>query len=112
MTADPELSRVDMMLIVTGYMYVAPSDLLRFHAELQAAALLVRQRIGNLSYDAVIDDAQAGRLLIAERWRDQAALDAHLAAPDMKAFVRRWGGKMRGDIRKYDASNERDLMED
>ena len=100
------------MLIVTGYMHIDPSDLSRFHAELQAVALIVRQRSGNLSYDAAVDDAQAGRLLIAERWHDQAALNTHLGAPETKAFVQRWQGKMRGDIRKYDASNERDLMAD
>lgn len=100
------------MLIVTGYMHIDPSDLSRFHAELQAVALIVRQRPGNLSYDAAVDDAQAGRLLIAERWHDQAALNAHLGGPETKAFVQRWRGKMRGDIRKYDASNERDLMAD
>lgn len=99
-----------MMLIVTGYMHVDPSDLSRFHAELQSVAVLVRQRPGNLFYDAVIDEAQAGRLLIVERWHDQAALDDHLEAPETKAFVQHWDGKMRGDIRKYDASNERDLM--
>ena len=37
------------MLIVTGYMHVDPFDLPRFHAELQAAAVIVRQRPGNLS---------------------------------------------------------------
>lgn len=67
---------------------------------------------GNLSYDAAVDDAQAGRLLIAERWHDQAALDAHLNAPEMKAFVQRWDGEMSGDVRTYDASNERDMVAD
>ena len=100
------------MLIVTGYMHIDASDLSRFHAELQAVAPIVRQRPGNLSYDAAVDDAQAGRLLIAERWHDQAALNAHLDAPETKAFVQRWQSKMRGDIRKYDASNERDLKAD
>jgi quinol monooxygenase YgiN len=100
------------MLFVTGYMHVNPFDVPRFHAELQAAGAIVRQRPGNLSYDAAVDDAQASRLLIAERWHDQDALDAHLDAPETKNFVQRWEGMMRGEIRKYDASNERDLMAD
>lgn len=41
--ADPELSRIEIMLIVTGYMFVDPSDLSRFHAELQGVAVFVRQ---------------------------------------------------------------------
>ncbi|MFT8719930.1 MAG: putative quinol monooxygenase [Acetobacter sp.] len=96
------------MLIVTGYIHVDPSDLSLFHAELQAVAIVVRQRLGSLSYDAAIDDAQAGRLSVVERWHDQAALDTHLEAPEIKAFVQRWDGKMRGEIQKYDVSNDRD----
>lgn len=100
------------MLIVTGYMHVDPSELSRFHAELQGVATIVRQRTGSISYDAAIDDAQVGRLLITERWHDQAALNAHLDSPETKTFVQRWQARMRGDIRKYDASNERDLTAD
>jgi quinol monooxygenase YgiN len=100
------------MLIVTGYMYVLPADLPRFHADLQRLAVIVRRRRGNLSYDAAVDDPQTGRLLIAERWHDQAGLTAHLEAAETAAFVRRWQGRMQGDIQKYDASNERDLMAD
>ncbi|MFB0872894.1 MULTISPECIES: putative quinol monooxygenase [unclassified Sphingobium] len=100
------------MLIVTGYMHVEPMDVPRFHAELQGVAAVVRRRAGNLSYDAAVDDEPTGRMLIVERWHDQAALTAHLDAPETRAFVARWQGRMRGDIRKYDASNERDLMAD
>jgi quinol monooxygenase YgiN len=100
------------MLIVTGYMHVEPSELVRFEAELQALIAVTRQRAGNLFYDAVVADPQAGRLLIAERWRDQAALTAHLEAADTAAFIERWQHRMRGDIRKYDASNGRELMAD
>ncbi|TYC65082.1 antibiotic biosynthesis monooxygenase [Stappia sp. BW2] len=100
------------MLIVTGYMYVDPSDLAEFTADLASLAVATRQRSGNLSYDAAVDDAKAGRLLIAERWADQAALTAHLEAEDTEAFIVKWRGRMQGEIRKYDASNERGLAED
>jgi quinol monooxygenase YgiN len=50
--------------------------------------------------------------LIAERWHDQAALTAHLEAAETAAFIERWQHRMRGDIRKYDASNGRELMAD
>lgn len=99
------------MLIVTGYVHIDPADLAQFMADLKALAALTRKRPGNISYDAAIDDPKAGRLLISERWRDQAALSEHLAADDTVTFVRRWDGRMRGDIRKYDASNERALMD-
>jgi quinol monooxygenase YgiN len=98
------------MLIVTGYMYVEPSLVAEFVQDLQVLAIATRQRYGNLSYDAAVDDPLAGRLLIAERWRDQAALTAHLNATDTTAFVGRWGHTTRGEILKYDALCERGLM--
>lgn len=99
------------MLIVTAYMHVDRADLAQFLCDLQVLVTATRRRAGNISYDAALDDPQAGRLLISERWSDQSALSAHLDAPDTVAFVRRWQGRMRGEIRKYDASNERELTE-
>ena len=99
------------MLIIIGYMHIGPNDLAQFLADLKVLAIAARQRAGNISYDAAIDDPQIGRLLISERWADQDALSAHLDAADTVAFVTRWQGRMQGDIRKYDASNERGLME-
>jgi len=100
------------MLIVTGYLYVAPAELARFMTHLKALANVTRQRDGNISYDAAVNDADTGRLLLSERWADQAALAAHLNADETVQFVNQWSGRMRADIRKYDALNERDLMED
>ncbi|EJC83247.1 hypothetical protein Rleg4DRAFT_7029 [Rhizobium leguminosarum bv. trifolii WSM2297] len=98
------------MLIVTGYMHIDPADLAEFLGALQVLAVATRQRAGNVSYDVAVTDPAAGRLLISERWSDQSALSAHLEAPDTQAFVARWQGRMEGDIRKYDAFNERDLI--
>jgi quinol monooxygenase YgiN len=99
------------MLIVTGYTHVDPSDAPQFLIELKDLAIVTRRRPGNISYDAALDDPDAGRLLIAERWTDQAALSAHLDATETKAFVARWQARMRGDVRKFDASNERGLLD-
>ncbi|OED00973.1 antibiotic biosynthesis monooxygenase [Rhizobium sp. YK2] len=84
---------------------------LQFLAELKDLALTTTQRRGNISYDAALDDPATGRLLIAERWADQEALSSHLDAEETKAFVARWQGRMRGDVRKFDASNERRLSD-
>ncbi|TWB21836.1 quinol monooxygenase YgiN [Nitrospirillum amazonense] len=99
------------MLIVMGHVQVAPSATEEFAADIQALAQSVRRREGNLSYAVAVEDPSAGRLLVAERWRDQASLSAHLDAPDTRAFVGKWQGRMAGDIRKYDAANERSLMD-
>ena len=98
------------MLIITGYMHIDPTEVPQFLAELKDLAIVTRQRPGNISYDAAVDDPAAGRLLIVERWANQEALSAHLDAKETKAFVARWHGRMRGDVRKFDALNERGLL--
>jgi quinol monooxygenase YgiN len=99
------------MLIVAGYIYVDLADLNQFHDDLNALSVATRKRIGNMSYSAAIDEPGAGRLLVLERWADERALRAHLEAADTISFVDRWSGRMRSDIRIYDASNERALTE-
>lgn len=100
------------MLIIAGYMNVEPSQLAEFLDDLKMLAAAARSRPENVSYDAAIDDAATGRLLILERWRDQAGLVAHLAAADTQGFVGRWRGRMQAELRKFDATNERGLMDD
>lgn len=99
------------MLIISGYMYIDPSVLEQFMGELKLLANAVRQRDGNLSYNAVVEDYQTGRLLISERWIDQDALKAHLIKTDTVEFINRWQGKMKGELFKYDTCNERGLMD-
>lgn len=97
------------MLIVTGYISVPPADLPRFLDEAGLLARVTRQRDGNLSYDIAVLDAAVGRLLVAERWRDEAALAAHLRANDTVAFVVRWEERMISDVGQYDADNGRPM---
>ncbi|MBY5358377.1 antibiotic biosynthesis monooxygenase [Rhizobium leguminosarum] len=99
------------MLIIAGHIHVDPADVVPFLADLKQLAITTRKRTGNIAYDAAVDDLQAGTLLISERWADQTALSAHLDAADTVSFVGRWQGRMQGDVRKFDASNERGLMD-
>lgn len=99
------------MLIISGYMYIDPSVLELFMGELKLLANAVRQRDGNLSYNAAVEDYQTGRLLISERWVDQDALNAHLIKTDTVEFINRWQGKMKWELFKYDVCNERGLMD-
>ena len=100
------------MLIIIGYVHIEPTNAAKLLADLKELAIASRKRPGNIAYDAAMDDQHAGRLLISERWTDQAALSAHLCAADTRAFVGRWQGRMKGDVRKFDASNERGLTDD
>lgn len=98
------------MLIVTGHIQLAPSDVASFISDMVAFGDAARARDGCLFFAVAPDNPQTGRILVVERWRDQAALDAHLAADDTAAFVSRWQGCMRNALTKFDASNERALM--
>jgi quinol monooxygenase YgiN len=50
-------------------------------------------------------------MLVAERWRDQQSLTAHIQRKETVAFVQKWSGRMQSDVLKYDASNERSLLD-
>jgi quinol monooxygenase YgiN len=99
------------MIIVMGYITLHPSDVPHFTADMQPFAATTRAEDGCLFFSATVEDAAAGRILVAERWRDQQALTAHLAAPATEAFVKRWAGRMTGEVLKFDATNERALQD-
>lgn len=99
------------MVIVLGYIHLAPSDVGAFVADVQAVAPHTRAEPGCLFYAVAVDDASAGRVLVAERWQDQASLAAHLAADGTSAFLTRWAGRMTGDVLRYDAASGRPLVE-
>jgi quinol monooxygenase YgiN len=60
-----------MMLIITGYMHIDPTEVPQFLAELTDLAIVTRRRPGKISYNAALDDPETGRLLIAECWTDE-----------------------------------------
>jgi len=99
------------MLIVSGYIHIEPACLQHFMADIKLLAQRVRKGEGNLSYDAAVDDPVTGSVLISERWQDQEALTAHLAATHTRAFITKWEGRMTGAVLKYDAFNERGLLD-
>lgn len=98
------------MLIVIGHIHIEAADVTAFIAEMARFGEAARARYGCLFFAVGPEDSAAGRILVAERWRDQAALDAHLAAEDTAAFVTRWKSRMESDVSKFDAANERGLM--
>ena len=58
-----------------------------------------------------VDDAAAGRMLVVERWQDQASLTSHLETHRTATFLEKWMTRVKSDVLKYDASNERSLMD-
>ncbi len=94
-----------------GYIHLDPSDVNEFVIDMYAFTRSTNAEDGCLFFAAALDDAPAGRMLITERWQNQNSLTAHLQTPDTAAFVEKWASRMKGDVLKFDASNERSLME-
>ncbi len=45
-----------------------------------------RAEAGCLSYELLADTEKSGEFLFVEQWKDQAAIEAHFAAPHFQAF--------------------------
>jgi quinol monooxygenase YgiN len=99
------------MIAIMGYVHLDASDANEFLADIQVLATTTRAEKGCLFYTVALDDAGAGRMLVAERWQDQKSLSAHLEAPKTVAFVKKWMNRFEGELLKYDAANERSLMD-
>lgn len=68
------------MLIVAGSIEVDPARRAAFLASRTETMRRSRAEEGCLEYTFSADPLDPGRVLLFERWEDQAALDAHLAA--------------------------------
>ena len=95
------------MLIIGGHLTVDASLIEDFYPDVQALSRLARLVDGNLCFDCAVESNATGSVLVFEKWRDKAALDAFIAEPGLAAFFQKWATKMRNTLRKYDAENER-----
>jgi quinol monooxygenase YgiN len=68
------------MLIVTGTFELDPSHRDEFLRGMEAAMRRSRAEDGCHEYTFAADPLEPWRVILSERWRDRAALDAHLAA--------------------------------
>jgi quinol monooxygenase YgiN len=96
------------MIIIAGNVYVDPSKVEEFVAEARSTMRLGTKNPGCISISFTLDDKEQGSVLVLERWKDQQSLDVHLAQKEVLAIFTKWGPVMRNEVRKYDATNERD----
>ncbi len=68
------------MLIVQGVFRLEPSDVAAFLEGWRPCMEHSRTEQGCLEYVMAPDPADAGRVVLSERWESRADLDAHLAA--------------------------------
>ena len=100
-----------MTLIVAGTVRVPPEQLdgLRPHMAAMMAASQAEE--GCLDYNYAEDVAEPGLIHVFERWRDQAALDAHFATRHMASWRAAWPSFGVSDRRlfAYEVASERAL---
>jgi quinol monooxygenase YgiN len=85
-------TKVPIMILITGTVLARPETA----AELRRLSLehvhRSRAEPGCLSHDVHVDAENPLRFVFVERWEDAAAVRAHFAVPESRAFARALGG--------------------
>ena len=95
------------MLIVAGHFVVDPGDQAAFVAGRAEAMRATRAEPGCLEYVMAVDPVDPSRVVLFERWADQASFDAHMAV------IAQGGSKATGpapqgfEVKIYDVAGER-----
>ncbi|MEU1803564.1 antibiotic biosynthesis monooxygenase [Streptomyces sp. NPDC019937] len=96
------------MIIIAGRVHVDPRDVTEFIADAKATYPIAAANPGNVLLSFCIDDLDAGTVTVLEQWTSQEALATHLSTPQVQQIFAKWAPRMRNEVRKFDASNERD----
>lgn len=99
------------MIILAGHLKTSPHLVEELAAALASLVPDTLKEDGCLNYHFAIDDKAAGTILVYERWRDQDALNTHLALPAIGAVLGGWADRIEIAVRKFDADNERAFAE-
>src|ERR1700753_2235053 len=78
------------MLVVTGTVRLPAENLDRARPVMAAMAGANRAEDGFLEYAYAEDVFEPGLIRVLERWRDQPALDRHLASEHIKTWRAHW----------------------
>ncbi len=78
------------MLLIVGTVRLPPENLADARAAMAAIVTASRAEDGCLDYAYADDVLDPGLIHIRERWRDQAALDAHFVTPHIAEWRAAW----------------------
>jgi quinol monooxygenase YgiN len=100
-----------MSLIVAGTVRVPPASLDGLRPHMAAMMAASQAEDGCLDYNYGEDVAEPGLIRVFERWRDQAALDAHFRTEHMASWRAVWPSFGVSDRRlfAYEVASERAL---
>jgi quinol monooxygenase YgiN len=74
------------MIVVMGHARLGAGEFDRLKDAMATQIAATNAEEGCLHYGFSRDVLDPDRLIISERWRDQAAIDAHFTSPHMAAF--------------------------
>lgn len=94
------------MLIVTGDIVARPGAFDALFAETRAHSARSRVEPGCLSHDCFQDPDNPNRIVFIERWRDEAALQAHFRTPGIAQLIAAFNthAEERGTMQVYAAT--------
>jgi quinol monooxygenase YgiN len=100
------------MIFVAGVIHLGDGEIDRLADVFEAQMQQTRAEDGCIQYDFSRHMTDPNMLLISERWRDEAALNAHLTSPDMDGFNAAIGGATitSVSVKAYGVASERTLM--
>ena len=75
-----------MKKLIHARISVKADSLAPFQAAAKTMIAATRAEAGCISYELLADAATPGEFMVVEQWKDQAAIEAHFAAPHFKAF--------------------------
>jgi quinol monooxygenase YgiN len=100
------------MIIVMGHARMAPGEIDRLTDAMAKQVAATNAEDGCEHYSFARDVTDPDRLIVSERWRDQAAIDGHFKSPHMAEFNAALGSAkvLELSIKAYDNGNVRVLM--
>lgn len=100
------------MIVVSGTIDLDPAKHDAAVDAMTTVAEATAGKGGNLSYSFFADLSVPGRFRVFEEWKDQSALDEHLASEHMGAFMASMGdlGVTGTDVHRYEVGDKSKLM--
>ena len=100
------------MIIVAGHLSIDPAQRETAVDAIATCVAATRDEPGNLDYRYSADLADENRFNVVERWENDDAMNTHMAAPHMAAFLTAIGPCISGSVEiiRYDVSGSSKLF--
>jgi quinol monooxygenase YgiN len=92
------------MIVITGQIKTDKQTLPDLFARLNALCAPTRAEDGCVFYHMGVEDAEEGIIMAMEGWRDTAALEAHLALPDVVRLLKDFEGRCTTEVSMHSVS--------